>query len=331
VSFVYVGEAEDVAIVGSMTGDVRAEPLERLEGTDVFLRTFAIEPGARFEYSLQIDFGEPVPDPRNPRTCETPFGRASEVVTPGYEVPAHVAAPTGPAGRVETVEYTSEMLGNTRELSIYLPAGYDEGTEPLPLLLLHDGPHWIRLGGLPRALDHLIAAGRVPPLVAVAIAPLDRWWFESGGSRTEEYLAMLATELVPYLGERYRLTDDPAHRALTGVRGFGLTSVFGVVAHPDVFGRAGAQSPFLGDVARHAFFEELAADAPENARFYVDWNRYEEVDPDLGVDFGADARALRSALETAGCDVSGGEVLDCHGWKSWSARLDAMLVALFGG
>jgi enterochelin esterase family protein len=142
---------------------------------------------------------------------------------------------------------------------------------------------------------------------------------------------MLATELVPYLGERYRLTDDPAHRALTGVRGFGLTSVFGVVAHPDVFGRAGAQSPFLGDVARHAFFEELAADAPENARFYVDWNRYEEVDPDLGVDFGADARALRSALETAGCDVSGGEVLDCHGWKSWSARLDAMLVALFGG
>jgi len=179
------------------------------------------------------------------------------------------------------------------------------------------------------SLDNLVGSGVVRPLAVVFVAPIDAWWFESGGSRTEEYLAMLATELVPFLSERYRLTDDPALRALHGVRGFGLTAAFGVVRHPDVFGCAAAQSVSLGDVARHAFFERLRADPPAKARFWVDWNRYEAVAPDHATDLGADSATLAAALSDAGCTVLGGERLDSYGWTGWSSRTDEVLRALF--
>lgn len=328
VHFVFSGSAEDVAIVGAMTGGERAEPMLRIAGTDLYHRTYRIEPGLRWDYNFQIDYQRLITDPRNPLTAPGRWAPKSEVLTPSYERAAHLDEPRGPRGRLESHEFESEQLGNTRAIQVYLPAGYDDGDERYPVLFVHDGPEWLEKGAMASSLDNLIGE-RVRPLVAVFIAPLGQWWFEAGGSRTEEYVEMLATELLPWLEERYRLAPDPADRALAGVRGFGLTAALGAVARPDVFGKAAAQSVSLGDVARHAFFELLAERPPADALFYVDWNRYEARDPDGGYDFGADGPLLAEALAAAGCSVVGGEALDCHGWGSWRARTDDVLVALF--
>jgi enterochelin esterase family protein len=328
VHFVFRGDVEDVAVIGSMTSDSRAEPLLRVAGTHLHHRSYPIEPGARWTYAFEVDFNEPIVDPLNPRTSPGPWAPLSDVVAPGHRAVTHLAEPEGPRGRLESHEYASEQLGNSRRIQVYLPPGYDDSDARYPLLLVHDGPDWLEHGLLLNALDNLVGT-RVRPLVVVFVSPLRQWWFESGGSRTEPYLAMLATELVPYLEARYRLTQDPAERGLWGVRGFGLTAVFGAVAHPDVFGLAAAQSASLGDVARHAFFAQLAASPPGAARFYVDWGRYEAHDPDSGYDFAVDGRRLFDALSRAGCTVTGGEALDCHGWGSWRSRTDVLLEALF--
>ena len=39
---------------------------------------------------------------------------------------------------LEGFEFTSDLLGNTRRIEVYLPAGYDAGTAPLPLSYSRD-------------------------------------------------------------------------------------------------------------------------------------------------------------------------------------------------
>ena len=75
----------------------------RVEGTDLYYRSYAIEPGARWEYQFNVDFDNVVPDSLNSRRA--PGGRAlSEVVTPGWTQPAYVKAYEGDtAGRANSL------------------------------------------------------------------------------------------------------------------------------------------------------------------------------------------------------------------------------------
>ncbi len=70
--------------------------------------------------------------------------------------------PNDPAKLVVT---TSHPAPYTRKVTVYLPAGYQAGTE-LPLIVTADGPERM----LFPALDSLIAAHRIPAVAAVSIA-----------------------------------------------------------------------------------------------------------------------------------------------------------------
>ncbi|HEX6881750.1 MAG TPA: PQQ-binding-like beta-propeller repeat protein [Planctomycetota bacterium] len=329
VHFLYQGEAEDVAVAGSMLDGSRPAPLARVAGTDLWHASFPIEPGARWEYRFQVDYGDWKADPRNPRTVPSSGPPLSELVTPGHDVRTHfLPRVDGPRGRLEPFEWASTALGATRTLQVYLPAGYDAGSEPYPLLLVHQGAEWIEAGGLVNTLDHVLGQ-RAAPLVAVFIPALDEWWFEGGGTGTEAYLDALADELVPLLEGRYRLAHDPAERALLGKESFGLTAVLGVLARPETFGKAGVLSVALGDRARHTLFALLEEEKRGELLFFVGWNRYEARNRDRGYDYRAESRRLADALRTCGYAVAGGERLDAHGWGSFRARTDELLAALF--
>jgi len=329
VHFLYRGDVQDVAVTGSML-DGSPESMERIAGTDLHHKTYRIEPGTRWEYAFQVDFGRPVADPRNPRTTPADDGPdLSEVLAPGYRGQTHfLPKAEGERGRIESFEFTAAEHGTTREIQVWLPPGYDAGETRYPLLLVHRGPDWLEKGGLANTLDNLV--GRtVRPLVVAGIAQMPQWWFESGGTGTEQYMTMLVRELVPALGQRYRLSQDPADRAVMGAEGFGLTAVFTALTHPETFARAAAVSVFLGDVARHALFRRIGADPVADVRLYVGWNRYEARDPDAGMDLRADSARLFQALEERGYSVTGGELPDAHGWGGWRAGADDWLQALF--
>ena len=348
VHVVYRGEVEDVAVAGTLLDEAQPRALERLQGTNVHYRSYPIEPGARWEYALQVDFGDPIPDPLNPRTTPGIIydgvgnvsyeGSVSELVPLDYTPAAHLREPEGERGRIETYEFESEALGNRRSVQVYLPAGYEQGEEEYPLLIVHRGPEWLEQGVMTHSLDNLIGT-RVRPLVVAFVSPIGRWWYEAGGTGTEEYIAMLAEEFVPDIERRYRLSSRPEDRGLAGVEAFGLTAAYGVLLFPDVFGKAGVQSAALslngatgsvrGDLARQGLFERMRSAPTSDSVFYVDWNRYEKSMPDHSIDLRAEGRQLWSELRAQGYQVIGGEALDTHGWGSWRARTDELLVALF--
>jgi len=330
VHFLYRGEATDVAIAGSMIDSGTPEPLERVPGTDLFHRTYRLEPGARWEYRFQIDFEEWVTDPRNDRTVPgvEDDDLFSELVTPGYALATHTAEPEGPRGRVESFTLKSEILGYDKQIDVWLPPGYDEGDERYPLLLVNDGKAWIEKGLMVNSLDNLVGA-TVRPVVVAFVEAYPQWWLEAGGSRTEEYVQMQVGELVPALEQRYRLIEEPSARAVMGNLFYGLSSAYAAVAHPDVFGAAAVQSVYLGLGYGDDLLAMLREGKGADVRFYLDWNRYDERNIDRDWDFAEDSRTLAAALREGGYRSRGGEMLDSGGWGSWRNRTDRVLEALF--
>ena len=78
-----------------------------------------------------------------------------------------------PHGTVSKVWYPSPTLGmERRRMTVYTPAGYEDGTERYPVLyLLHgaggDENAWSELGRAVQILDNLIAQGKAKPMIVV--------------------------------------------------------------------------------------------------------------------------------------------------------------------
>lgn len=330
VHFLYQGAAEDVAISGSWLDTAVADSLHPLEGTDLFYRTYQLEPGLRWEYRFRVDFEEWALDDRNPRTVPSLGGGSlSELVMDGYGRTADLDPAAEAPGKTETFTLTSEHLGYAKEVTVWLPPGYEAGgEEAYPLLVVNRGKHWQEQGLLPQILGR--ETGKtVAPAVVAFVEAYGQWWIEAGGTRTAEYARMLAEELVPALEERYRLRAEPASRALWANHYFGLTTAYTVLQYPQAFGAAVIQSPLLTLGEGDAVDEAIAARKAPAARFYVDWEEYAHQRADQELDARKDGWNLFSNLVEAGYAVHGGQVADSYGWGALRNRTAGVLAWLF--
>src|SRR3954454_15673584 len=81
-------------------------------------------------------------------------------------------------GRLETLPFASKIFGNTRRLTIYLPAGYDDHPQQrYPVLYMHDGQNLFdaktaaygAAWEIGATMDRLIASGAIEPVIVVGI------------------------------------------------------------------------------------------------------------------------------------------------------------------
>ena len=330
VHFVYRGDATDVSIAGSMLDSQAPEALTRIEGTDLFYRTFRLEPASRWEYRYHVDFEQWKTDPANPRTVPLVHGEgeASELVLPGYSAALHLETPDSPHGRMESLQLTSKTLGYDKKIEVWIPPGYGESDRSYPLLVVNDGEAWLSKGLMSHTLENLVGMS-VEPLVVAFVEPGREWWVEAGGTRTDDYVTMLARELVPMLEKRYQLVGEAASCALMGNRYYGLSAIYAALRYPDVFGGAAAQSVSIGLGTADALKRLIDERSGDPLRFYLDWNRFDERNVDRGSNLGEDSRKLAGMLRDGGCLLEGGEVLDSYGWGGWRNRTDRALVAMF--
>jgi enterochelin esterase family protein len=332
VHFIYRGEAEDVAITGSMTEFRAEEPMRRIAGTELFYRSYAIEPGARWEYRFNVDFEHPQLDPLNPRRAPAGDGEMSEVVTGSWVEPEHVRPYAGARpGRVESFTVDSAALGGVRRVEVYLPAGYDDGDRSYPLLVLTDGDGWFELAGLPDSLNHLIGSGIQPIVAAFVEKPARGAAAEFGGPRSADHVRMIADEVVPRLEESYRLRSDRDSRAILGAGTGAMMSIYAAALRPDVFGKAGACSVYLVDPLGTRLIGMLRAqDGPgPRSHFRVIWNRYEWKRAEWDLNIAEDSRRVVEALGASRHDVVATEALDSAGWGAWRVQVAELLRDFF--
>ncbi len=74
-------------------------------------------------------------------------------------------------GKIETVEYDSKSVGDTRKMMVYFPPGYSKDTKYPVFYLLHGAGDneagWLRTGSANIILDNLFADRKIVPMIVV--------------------------------------------------------------------------------------------------------------------------------------------------------------------
>ncbi|GAA0811221.1 enterochelin esterase [Spirilliplanes yamanashiensis] len=316
-----------LALVNKLTDrhDLAASSMARVPGTGVWHLTYRVRDDWLGSYQLAPDEGDTpadlrdlaargIPDPRNPDRL--PPAR-SVAAAPGADRPEWWRPRPGtPAGALDTVTV------DDRRVWRYAPPGYDAAAGPYPLLVLLDGDVWGPALPVAPMLDNLIAAGLLPPLVALLPDSVDR------PTRFTEYACQAST--VEFLCRLpvlcgLNVTADPARTVVAGQSLGGLMAAFAGLLAPWRFGAVLAQSgafwwPSTGEPER--LTRSYAVVDRRDLRFHL------EVGLDEWVNVGPNRR-LRDILVEGGYPVTYAEFAGGHDRACWRERLPAALIGLY--
>ena len=260
--------------------------------------------------------------------------------------------PGVPDGKVE--KYLSRAHSKQcTTLWIYTPPGYSNSGPDNNLLINFGGD--IKGVPVPTILDNLIAKGKLPPTVAVAVD------WGPGGVMTErwhndKFNDFVAQELIPWVRKNYRVTAKPNRTFLTGASLSANTAVYLGIEHPEIFGNVMAQSggfmyrqrqntprPRCRGSIRRGFPEsewlirQIVARPKMPIRFYLEIGLMEEVVwrevparyafPSLV----SSTRHLRDVLLAKGNELFYNEYNGAHEDLSWRGTYGEGLILLAGG
>jgi enterochelin esterase family protein len=192
-----------------------------------------------------------------PADCKFAEGARAAMRKPGeYQfTPDSLPQEGVPKGRLEgPFEFRSNIIaGTVRRYWIWVPAQYNPKT-PANVLVFQDGQRATNEKGslrVPQAMENMIAKGKMPVTIGIFITPGNRsetyptdLEMRNPDNRRNEYDAMndtyarfLIEEMLPEVGRKYNLTEDPEKRAIGGTSS-GAICAFTVAWHrPDYFRR----------------------------------------------------------------------------------------------
>ena len=356
------GDEVNVSVVGPFNEDhaPATRRLTPLVGSDVRYRSYTVDRDARFTYSLAWPAGrvshpdairrhswdglshELFADPRCRKSIVSVFfdENAAYSLFEGPNAPPEpwLEARDGvPKGRVRRQTYRSAILGNTRDVDVYLPPGYDERGKGYPFVVLFDGNSYLRSAALPTQLDNLIADGAIPPLVAFLVGRIDREHRNRELPPNPEFARFVAEELMPALRREYRLSAAPAQAVIGGASYGALAATAIAQRYPQVFGSVLSQSgsfwwhPGFVLPEDDAFRQQVGwlprtfASGPRlPLRFYVEVGKAE------GANMVLPNRFFRDVLTARGYGVVYREFGGGHEYVSWRDGLARGLIALLG-
>ena len=250
-------------------------------------------------------------------------------------------------GRLERIEnFESKILGNSRLITVYLPAGYDERDDRrYPVLYMQDGQnlfdahrayvpgnHW----RLQEAADLAIGERTAAPMIIVGVdhagpGRMDEYTpvrdkKHSGGGRAADYARFLIEELKPAIDAGFRTLPDAQNTAVGGSSLGGLVSMYLALAHPEVFRKAAVMSPSVW-WADHAIITAVEVFEGALPRLWLDIGGRE------GMEALRDARTLRDRIAAKGWGDHTFRFFEDrrgdHSERAWARRVRQALEFLF--
>jgi enterochelin esterase family protein len=296
-----------------------------------------------YVYYFTVD-GVRLIDPSNP---QVKIGYVTSTTTslltvPG-DKPAFYDVQDVPHGEIRTLLYKSKSNGVTRELTVYLPPGYDQpggGRYPV-LYLLHgfanDHHSWHRYGRANDILDNLLAQRAIQPFLVVmplgyggvhvngdgtGIAPEGSGAFRGDAALYERDLL---EDIIPMIDRKYRTIADRKHRAIVGFSmGGGQAGRFGL-RNLDTFSQVGIMSAGMAPGTDGEPIATLAANRDKtNKLIDLLWIACGTEDTAM-----KGARTLHQALDKAGIQHTFLETEGAHHWRVWRRYLRDVAPLLF--
>ena len=201
------------------------------------------------------------PDARTGQTSESEPAlseKASEILSDGQ--------------LIDLESFNSELI-QARNITIWLPPGYDDNTQdPYPVIYAHDGQNLFRPGqsyggvewGMDETAERLMKNGSVRPAIVVGIWNTNERWQEYAPQKVLEripkqtpsewlgpeipeiksdaYLRFIVEELKPYIDTTYPTATGAENTFIMGSSMGGLISLYATAEYPDTFSRAAAVS-----------------------------------------------------------------------------------------
>jgi enterochelin esterase family protein len=340
VTFLWRGDA-NLARVEARGGPYRNSrvPFERLDDTDVWFRSEVLPADARFVYGLIVTtvvekrnaeggVGRELVDtyPLDPLNSNV-FNEGPVLELPDAPKDAwHVPGADVPKGQVQACQLESAALNETRGLRLYTPADFDP-QRGHALAVFLDGEDCERLMSIPIVLDNLIAAGEIPPTVALMV--------DSQKTRerdlvfSDAFVRFLADEAVPWAAKQSQLRLSAKTTLIGGVSLGGLTAAYAAQQRPEVFANVLSQSgafwrphPEKSTSGEAWFAGEVSRQAPTSVHFYLEVGRFES--PSM-ID---NNRRLRDVLKEKGNHLIYQEYNSGHDHVNWRVSLGSGLRVL---
>lgn len=361
ITFLWKGDSEtrNVVLVNTAiaSSDLAESQLIRIPESNVWYRSYFTRPDVRFTYELSVnddmtpfdqvtDWGKRTAtfhvDPLNVRVFRSTIMGGRELsYFEGPSAPSErwIAPQSGVAkGRLEKTSFESHSLGNRRDMWVYTPSGFDvekHAGEGLPLLMVFDGGEYVSSIPTPTILDNLMAAKRIPPVIAIFLGNPD-------GERDNELNANLkfeefvATELVPWARKQFPLTTSPRKNVVIGSSSGGLAAASLAFRYPNLFGNVLSQSGAYFFAPERDEEPELlprifATEPRRDIHFYLEVGTLESNRESFkGVNMLSSNRHFRDVLLAKGYPVMYQEFAGGHSDLNWRAGVADGLIALIG-
>jgi len=261
------------------------------------------------------------------------------------------------AGAVRRSSFHSSVLRRDWRYAVYTPPGRGPSAARCPTLYLLHGSHgccddFVEQGRLNVVLDHLIASGRLPPVVVAMPDGGDSWWLDHGDERME---SATIDEFIPHVERSEGVIGQRRSRVVGGVSMGGFGALRYALKHPDKFAAAALFSPAVyaglpdGQSTARACAAFAASASGEKLRFDPDkWRRESHLalfgaylarntplrfsidcgavdELGLAEESSALYRLLRDHGQPARARLSPGG----HDWPTWSTAFEASLPYVF--
>ena len=251
-----------------------------------------------------------------------------------------VSSPIGAqAGNVTVKVLHSPSLAQDRKVWVYTPSGYDAKGTPYQLVVAFDGADYVSTMSLPKILDSLTAAHKIPPMVAVMIDDSSGVVRLRDLANQPDFVSFLGRELMPWVRQQYNVTRDPHKTIITGSSAGGLAAAYASLLHPELFGNVLSQSPALwrGYASSNSppyewLTQQYAAQPRRDVRFFIDVGSREIGHAaGSGPVFIEAVRRFSDALRKKGYPVTYTEIPGgVHAPQTWVTRLPIGLELLAG-
>lgn len=297
-----------------------------------------------YSYTLVVDSLK-MPDPSNVYQIRDVGTITNIFIIPGERADLYCVNDV-PHGTVSKVWYESPSLGLNRRLTVYTPAGYEDGKKAYPVFyLLHgmggDENAWSELGRAVQILDNLIAQGKAEPMIVVM--PNGNASQEAAPGETSAGLKAPTTrlpktmegsfetafpEIVAFIDSHYRTIPKKSSRAIAGLSMGGFHSLHISKEYPDMFDYVGLFSA--------AILPDKSVQSPIYDNLEAKLKGQFDKKPALywiaigDKDFLYDAnKQYRKMLDEKGYPYEYLETGDGHIWKNWRIYLTEFAPRLF--
>ncbi|NME71673.1 alpha/beta hydrolase-fold protein [Flammeovirga aprica] len=221
--------------------------------------------------------------------------------------------------------YNSKLLHMRIPYKIYTPP-VEHLTKKLPVVFVNDGNKYLKKGKLHQKIDSLIECGKIEPIIAVFIDPinLNRKHLKVRNQlfiKNRKFVSFFKTELMPHIEKKLPVSNIRKDRTIWGVSFGGLFASYIADEEPDLFKNIVMQSPAFNPY--YELFDHYKSKPLQDFKMYLGYG--------TGKDTESQDLPFIKIMQEKGYEILIDRVDGAnHDWKQWEPQLNDILIYYFG-